>query len=366
MRICYYLCDQAKTRKSRGIWVYTSELISRLAGRNQLEVCALTSLDGPRIPGVEHVTLPVRTGSIPVRLLLDHIHPLVLPRADIYHYPKGFMPFYSPKGAPRIASILDTIGVHYYDNYRGRNRVFKPFELEYWLAVLARTLKQADAVITISHTSAASIRRFCEGRGIKPPPLFVTYLASKYHDVPPLDWGAKRDYVVHFASELPHKRTAWLLETWRRMQDQGKRLPELVLVGALSAPLAGLAGSVTNMKVLAHLGDEELKQLIAAARALIYPSEIEGFGLPALEACQLGTPAMYVADTSVDEIMRVDGAALSGRFCLEYDDFCRALDAVLSVSVEEVARVQIEMHRKFSWDRTAEQTLEVYDKVLQR
>ena len=364
MKVCYYLCDQARTRKSRGIWVYTNELITMLVKQNKLEISALTSLDGPRISGIENIVLPIKTGSIPARLLIDHIHPLALPKADIYHYPKGFMPFYSPKSAPRIASILDTIGVHYYDNYRGKNIIFKPFELEYWLAILSRTLKQADAVITISHKSAESLRHYCDVRGIKAPPVFVTHLASKFHDIHSVAGSIKQDYVIHFASELPHKRTGWLLDVWNFAQKSGKTLPELRLVGKLGQSLQLMAETSKGVVVLPHLDDDQLKQAIIGARALIYPSEIEGFGLPALEAYQLGTPAMYVAETSVDEIMKVDGENVPGRFSLDYDDFWRAFDDIMNVSVEELSRIQKEMCLSFSWSKTAEQTFAVYKQVL--
>jgi glycosyltransferase involved in cell wall biosynthesis len=329
-----------------------------------MEICALTSLDGPRIEGVENRVLPVRTGNIPTRMLMDHVHPLLLPKADIYHYPKGFFPFFSPGGAPRIASVLDTIGVHYYDRYRGTNGVYKPFELEYWLAVLGRTLKQADALITISHTSAESILRYCDIRGIKAPPVFVTYLASRYHDGTLLADCVKQDYVIHFVSELPHKRTGWLLDIWNLAQKNGKSLPELRLVGKLGQSFQLMAETTKGVVVLPHLDDDQLKLAIMGARALIYPSEIEGFGLPALEAYQLGTPAMYVADTSVDEIMRMDGVNVPGRFYLDYDDFWSVFDDVMNVSAEELFRIQKEMCSKFSWSKTSEQTMAIYNKVL--
>lgn len=365
MKVCYYLCDQAKTRKSRGIWVYTNELISALVNQNSLEMNALTSVDGPRIPGLDNVVLPIKTGSIPVRLLVDHLHPLVLPKADIYHYPKGFMPFFSTKRGPIIASILDTIGVHYYDNYRGKNKSYKPFELEYWLAILTRTLKQADAVITISHKSAESIQRYCDMRAIKSPPIFVTHLASKFQDIPSINTNnIKQNYVLHFASDLPHKRTEWLLETWIRAQKSGKDLPELQLVGKLCPSFRHLVENTKGVKILPYLDDQQLKDVIMRARALIYPSEIEGFGLPALEAYQLGTPALYVADTSVDEIMRINGENVPGRFHLDCDDFWRAFDETMQVSLAEISIIQKEMCSKFSWSKTAEQTLDVYNKIL--
>jgi len=365
MKVCYYLCDQAKTRKSRGIGVYTNELIYTLVAQKQLEMCSLTSLDGPQIAGVDSVVLPFKTSSIPMRLLVDHLHPFALPDADIYHYPKGFMPFWSKRSKPQIASVLDTIGVHYYDNYKGKIPSFKPYELEYWLAVLTRTLKQADAVITISHKSAESIRLYCDRCAIVPPSIFVTHLASKYGAsfvsamVP-----VKRDYVVHFASDLPHKRTSWLLDVWRQGQKGNKCLPELKLVGRLSSALRSVAESINGVQLLPYLDDEQLQNTISEARALIYPSEIEGFGLPALEAYQLGTPVLYVADTSVDEIMRVDGHNLPGRFCLDYDDFWRAFDEVMNVGTDILASIRKKMLCLYSWDITAKQTFYVYDKVV--
>jgi glycosyltransferase involved in cell wall biosynthesis len=365
MKVCYYLCDQAKTRKSRGIWVYTSGLMNALVKQNSLEMIAVTSLDGPQIIGVENFILPVRTGSIPKRLVIDQIHPLMMPKAELYHYPKGFMPFFSRKRAPEIASVLDTIVVHYNDNYRGKNSIFKPFELDYWIASLNRTLRQADGVITISHKSAELILDYCDRRGIKPPPVFVTYLASKYHDdLPENVFKSNENYVMHFASELPHKRTDWLLETWRRMELDGIDLPHLLLIGSLSRTQRQVAESIRGLKVLPYLNDEQLKDKIVGARALIYPSEIEGFGLPALEAYQLGTPAMYVAKTSVDEIMKVNRIYVPGCFHFDYDDFKRALFEILDVSTEAISMIQKKMYEMYNWENTAKQTLSAYNRIL--
>jgi glycosyltransferase involved in cell wall biosynthesis len=365
MKVCFYLCDQARTRKSRGIWVYTSELISSLVNLNRTEIITLTSRDGPNFDGVENVVLPLKTASVPVRLITDHVHACLLPDADIYHYPKGFLPFYRCRKEPHIASILDTIGVHYYDNYRGKNSVFRPFELEYWLAVLDRTLRQVDAVITISHTSAESIRCHCNRRRIKPPPIFVTHLASKYREVPP-EARQKESYVIHLASELPHKRTGWLLYTWKCMESAGKDLPELRLVGSLDKEQQEMAEAMKSVRVFTHQTEDQLKAMIMGARALIYPSEIEGFGMPALEAYLLGTPAMYVAETSVEEILRLDGENVPGRFIFDIDDFGRALNEVLDISSEKLQNCQRRLSEKFTWEKTAMQTLKAYETVLGR
>ncbi len=170
----------------------------------------------------------------------------------------------------------------------------------------------------------------------------------------------KQNYAIHFASELPHKRTGWLLGNWARMEGMRKELPELWLVGKLSREQNQLAACIKKLKIFPHLADEQLKDMIKGARALVYPSEIEGFGLPALEAYQLGTPVIYVAGTSVEEILQIRGTCAPGRFELHIDDLIRALDEVLSIPYENLNHIQLELLTKFSWSKTAEQTLAAY------
>ena len=90
-----------------------------------------------------------------------------------------------------------------------------------------------------------------------------------------------------------------LLHIWQRMADGGGSVPLLVIVGqrgweaeSVTAMLdcgSELKGSVLE---LGRCADDELAAIIAGARALLMPSFAEGFGLPVVEALELGTPVI--------------------------------------------------------------------------
>ena len=201
----------------------------------------------------------------------------------------------------------------------------------------------------------------------KAPEVFsrLPELDSRHPGATPFVYGAiQMQNELHNPALQLLELTEWFLEVWSRAQANGRTLPELWLVGILGPSLRKYSDLITAMKVLPNLDDDQLRQAIVSARALIYPSEIEGFGLPALEAYQLGTPAMYVADTSVDEILKVNAVSAPGRFYLEEDDFWRVFDETIHLTYEKISEVQREMCGLYSWRKTAEQTLAVYRSMI--
>jgi glycosyltransferase involved in cell wall biosynthesis len=359
MRVNFYLCDQVSSRKSRGIWTYTQELIAALLSKGEWEISVLTSPYGPFIDGVTQHTLKLDTRSLIKRVIADNINQGFLPDADVHHYPKGFLPAYRTTRKPCVTSILDTIIAHYNKNYRDNNRVFYPFELDYWLFVLRRTLKQTDAVVTISNKSAQSITEFCIDNNIKPPPIHVTYPACKYRRLRPPS-VKKKEYILHFGSMLPHKRTNWLIEQWSMLEKRRPDLSELLIIGKLDDTGSRLAATSRKCRNVPPVSDEELEILIEEATAVAYPSEIEGFGFPALEAYSLGTPVIYITDTSVDEILQIDGKSIPGGFSVNGDELEGALDRILEMKPHQVVEIQQYLYSKYSWDRTADATMQVY------
>ena len=124
---------------------------------------------------------------------------------------------------------------------------------------------------------------------------------SGNHDIP----ETKEFDFVYVSSAEPHKNHAALLDTWAILADQGVR-PNLALTVSESSPVAQLIErsknthglKITNFGTLQH-GD--VQALYANSKALIFPSKLESFGLPLLEAQQLGMPILapeldYVRD----------------------------------------------------------------------
>lgn len=356
LSVVFYCADQNPHRdRSLGITSYTTGFLTHLRKLGDLELCALTSRSSFKLPpGIPQRQLPFRTDNPVGRLAADHLHTLLVQTcADLWHYPKGFLPLVFRPQVPIVATIHDTIVQDYADRYRTTRSAV---DFAYWLHVLKKSIAHSAAIATISEFSKRAVLEFAERHRVKAPPIYVIYQAVG--PVKPRH-VSKRETVVHLASTLPHKRTRWLLETWLRLEDH-MALPQLVLIGTLNAASAALVAKLKNVSVYPRLPREEMLDEIAAARALILPSEVEGFGLPALEAYLCGTPVVHVAGTAVAEVLGDDAI---GSFTFDVDSFARALAQTFTLGSSEVFRKARELEARYTWDQCARRLAGVYHSV---
>jgi glycosyltransferase involved in cell wall biosynthesis len=119
----------------------------------------------------------------------------------------------------------------------------------------------------------------------------------------------------------------------------------------------------TGITFTGFVSDEELRALYQGARALVFPSLYEGFGLPALEAMTYGTPVLSSNVSSLPEVVGDAGllvdplsteAIVEAMYALWTDSSLR--DALVSRGFRQAQR--------FTWERTAQRTLEVYRRLL--
>lgn len=356
--ICFYCADQNPHRdRSLGITSYTRGLLSNLAATGRFQLQAVTSKSSAAMPpAVAAEVLPFRTDTAAGRLAGDHLHPILAgSRGQLWHYPKGFLPLVARVRAPIVSTVHDTILQHYANNYaETRSRA----DFAYWLLLTRRSIARADAVLTVSEFSRTSILEFCARHRIKAPPIHVTYQGVNIEL--PSEPVAKGEYVLHLASALPHKRTRWLCKSWRELQEAGRSLPPLLLLGALDEETGALAKKLRHAQSRPHVGAAELPEIMARARALLLPSEIEGFGLPAVEAYLTGTPVVYVAGTAVEEVL---GQGTPGAFAFTAESFEHGLNNALAMTPAAVNAVATDLQQRFGWDRCVAKTIEVYEQL---
>ena len=180
-------------------------------------------------------------------------------------------------------------------------------------------------------------------------------------------------YLLSLGTLEPRKNLLHLLAAWAELLEDPLPPPgSLILVGPVGwqadpvframAERPGLAGRVVHTGFVA---DEDLPAMYSGARAFVYPSLYEGFGLPVLEAMQCGVPVITSNVTSLPEV---------GGDAVEYVDprDREALVAVLrrlwtdDARVAELRRKGLERAREFSWDRTAEATAAAYREMSSR
>lgn len=357
-----YLADQNPGHdRSFGISRMTQVVLEALLKTGEVQLQTISSKTSQQAPAGTHSAhvLPWGTRHKWMRLLTDHFHPLFRhgnEPADVHYFPKGYLPWWWHSCRPSVVTIHDTIIQYDEDRYpRWRKRR----EYAYWARMLKHTLRHADYILTVSESSRRQIHAFMERHGIPRNDITVTYEPCVYEGLPQPENPTKENYVIHLASREPHKRTAHLIRWWHEAEAAGRELPTLHLVGSVPPEVEALLASSHSIVKRPFLDEAALQAAYLRARALILPSEIEGFGLPALEAYYLGTPVCYVKGTSVEEVLAV--ATAKGGFALDSkESLFAALDEVMSMSTEDVRQCGLKLRDIYAADKVAARMMKIF------
>jgi glycosyltransferase involved in cell wall biosynthesis len=166
-------------------------------------------------------------------------------------------------------------------------------------AKLSAVSAHADTVIHLTHATRAGTEAHLARLGRVPPgivaPLGVTVAPPDPTALPPgLDLTAP--YFVILGTIEPRKNHALLLDVWERLAQDTHPLPRLIIAGGRgwAGPdlLARLDRKPPGVIELPGLTDGAVSALLSNARALLFPSHAEGFGLPAIEAAALSVPLL--------------------------------------------------------------------------
>jgi glycosyltransferase involved in cell wall biosynthesis len=178
---------------------------------------------------------------------------------------------------------------------------------------------------------------------------------------------ADRQVLLSLSAKRPHKNLLALLDALASMPAPAR--PLLVLPGYATwherelRERARSLGVERDVRFLGWIADAEVEALWALARAFVFPSLYEGFGLPVLEAMAHGVPVACADSSSLPEV--------AGDAALLFDPrdtraMARALERVLG---DEPLRQRLvalgrARAREFSWERTARLTLDSYARAL--
>lgn len=161
-------------------------------------------------------------------------------------------------------------------------------------------LSHASGLIANSQATLDSLAEEAQNTGIAMPPSAVAHLAPGIDRRPPDIPLIEAPYFVMLGTIEPRKNHWFLLHIWRRLVEQmGDAAPKLVLIGRRGwecenvvdmlercAPLRGAVIEEPNCT------DERLHAWLQHARALLFPSFVEGYGMPLVEALTLQVPVL--------------------------------------------------------------------------
>ena len=240
-----------------------------------------------------------------------------------------------------------------------------------------RSVRIADAVIVNSNSLRAEINQYLQVDSRK---VSLIYEAVDHDIFKPGNRDAARAHVAPFGISGPfvlfvsslwrYKNADGLLRAWRIIRHElaGR---QLVILGAerdqkYSAELHQLAaelGIAGDVVFAGGVPNEETAHFYRAADLLVYPSFNETFGLPILEAMACCCPVVTSNLSSMPEI--AGGAAI----LTDPHDPGAIARSILEAVGSEVPRLQVEGLRRaqqFTWDATAEATLNVYRQAAEQ
>jgi len=273
------------------------------------------------------------------------------------------------RGVPTIATIMDLIPLLHPEWIKQDLK-----RLKSWL--FATSIHRADHIITISEHSKQDMIRHL---GIEPERISVTSLGvdpvyferieAPQRDAVLQKHGLKPGFFLFVGTLQPRKNLPRVLAAFQQLPEAVRKEHPLVIVGrdgwsneALLPQLEALQQRGEG-RWLSYLPQSEVLALLQSAGALVFASLYEGFGLPVIEAFAAQCPVIASNTTSLPEVA---GDAAWAVDPTSVDSISAAMMAVLEPSDEREKKIQRGLLRaqQYSWQACAQQTLEVYRKVL--
>ncbi|CAI8834567.1 mannosyl-N-acetyl-alpha-D-glucosaminyl-diphospho-ditrans,octacis-undecaprenol 3-alpha-mannosyltransferase / alpha-1,3-rhamnosyltransferase [Pseudomonas sp. IT-93MI4] len=359
-----------------GIGHYVAELVNALRSDTDIEIELFhgwgwsSALPEAAMPGYSRLTPLLRQipGAYQARRWLEQKR-FDQARAhgiDLYHEPSLWPLAFD---GPTVITLHDLTHLHYPETQ-------PPARLQEIERRLATGVRQAQVILTDSQAIADEAQS-CFGL---PAERFVVAplgVAERFHprDAHTIDPVLKthavtaREYFLCVGTLEPRKNLRLALRAHALLPEAVRQRFPLLIVGMagwqreqFSAELRQALAS-GHVCLLGYLPDEHLAQLLAGARALIFPSLYEGFGLPVLEAMASGTPVVLTRASAMPEV-----AGDAGNY-IEPDNADGLRDALIRLLDDQVhwqacREAGLQRARLFSWQRCAQATAGAYRQAM--
>ena len=358
-------------RHLTGNEVYVRSLLNALATQVQDdELIAYVSGDG----AAKSVPRNVKTRSIAtnpfVRLGFDLAMRCREDRPDLLHV-QYTAPLACP--VPVVVSVHDVSFLEH-PEYFTRDRAM---QLQF---TVRRTVYRASRILTGSEFSKSSILKVYGDLDEDKVVVVPNAAAGEFRPVPRDSavaavrerFGIHGPFVLSVGDLQPRKNQIGLIRAFARLVRAYPQLKQnLVLAGKETwfadqvHRAARESGVADRIQFCGFVSDTDLLQLYNACDLFVFPSFYEGFGLPALEAMACGRSVVCSHTSALPEV--VDGAAiLFDPYAL--DEIVRALaDLLLDPELRaRMERLGLQRAAHFSWQKTAQRTLDVFHDVLDK
>lgn len=297
-------------------------------------------------------------------------HLLLREKLDIFFAPSHYLPFVSK--CPMVCAITDLGYLENPEQFAKRDY----WQLKYWSAI---SMLVSRKILAISNSTAKDIvRQYSFARN----KVHVTYLGydnEQFNNNIPesivrrtcRDLKVPENYLLYLGTLKPSKNIEGLIEGFSRIDNENYGI-HLVIAGKKGWLYETIFEKVKKLKLsdrvifTDYIMEEQKAPLLKGARAFVMPSLWEGFGIDVLSAFAVGTPVVVSDMGSLPEVGGDVAIYVNPK---DPESIAKGLNKVLKMNRKEytnlVERGYLQLSR-FSWDKTAKDTMEVFNSIAKK
>lgn len=336
-----------------GIGTYLQNVLRGVVGCNLFKVTCLVSSSEESIPAFDGVEC--------IEMKRKVLHPLEqlefvekIPACDIYWAPHFNAPMPKPRKAKRMITTI-------HDVYHLANaQKFKSWIVRYIKLLMGSAIRRSTDVITVSNFSQSEIIRFFPGAKDK---LTVCHLGvlNDFEAQAGSTPAGVGDYILYVGNVKPHKNISLVMRAMELMENKEFKF---VVVGRQDGfytndeSLKRLdKGILERVIFTGYVPNQELISYYSNAKAFVFPSLYEGFGLPVLEAMKFKIPILASSAASIPE---VGGEAVRYFDPESPEVLAGLLTGVLNGQIRFDYALYEERVNAFNWEATVEKHIKIF------
>lgn len=287
-------------------------------------------------------------------------------RVDFMHYPHWNVPVLTR--TPFFVTIHDLILLEDRRSARSSTRgaLVHGFKYAGFRTVLENAIHRSKHILTVSEYTKS---RILEHFGIRPEKITVIHNgvlpARNTRDISLSGLGVYEPYFLYVGNAYPHKNLDVLIEAFSNFVKDHPFV-QLVIAGkrdVFSRELEKLGNKLhiptDNLRFIDLPTDDEIAALYKHTSLFIYPSRIEGFGMPPLEAMSYGVPVAAAHTSSLPEVLKNSADFFA-------PDDVAGLTRIMKTAVTNPTSMKskqnpgIDLAASYTWRKAATKTLELY------
>ncbi len=269
----------------------------------------------------------------------------------------------------KIVFIYDMVYKAYPETVRGRTKNILNISLK-------KSCDRADHIITISEFSKREIIKYLDIPESKITIMPCGVDLSTYHPhyseqeikKVNLQYKISGDYLLYLGTLEPRKNIERLVDAYSQLKDEMPNIPKLVLAGGKGWLYNNIFEKVKSLQIgedvvfTGYVKAEDSPILIKGARAFLFPSIYEGFGMPPLEAMACGTPVLVSNVASLPEVVGDAGIQVDPFSIEGIKSGLKQIIMDLNLR-KELSRKGLERVKTYTWDKSVEVVHKVLEEV---